>query len=404
MKEQTVATLPSPNPPDIASGLPVIRLLALTLSSFIATANETVPAGLLPQIADGFRVSEALAGQWVTLCALGSGLGAIPLTFATRNHGRRSLLLLSIALFFICNALTALSSSYGLILLARFIVGLATGMAWSLMAGCARRMVGTSLQGRALALAMLGIPLALSLGVPLSAWLTRLVEWRVIFGLLSAMSLLLMIWVWLGVPEAPAEQQVARPSLRKVLSTPGVRPVLCVVWMWIMAHYTLYTYIAPFLESVDPGIALEQVLLVFGLSAMLGVWLVGLLVDRWLRVLVVISLGTFALVALGLGLRGTSQAVLYSGVALWGLSFSGAPTLLQTALADAAGDGAEEAQSMLVTVFNLAYAGSGIIGAVVLETLGAAALPWTLVAWLLAGLLIAWRARRHAFPPVRRTV
>ncbi|NWE25900.1 MFS transporter [Pseudomonas gingeri] len=404
MKEPTVTTLASLNQSDTAAGLPLLRLLALTLSSFIATANETVPAGLLPQVADSFQVSEALAGQWVTLCALGSGLGAIPLTLATRNHGRRSLLLLSIALFFICNAVTALSSSYGLILLARFIVGLATGLAWSLMAGCARRMVGASLQGRALALAMLGIPLALSLGVPLSAWLAKLVEWRVIFGLLSTLSLLLMLWIRLSVPEAPAEQQVPRQSLRKVLTTPGVRPVLFVVWMWIMAHYTLYTYIAPFLESVSPGIALEQVLLVFGLSAMLGVWLVGLLVDRWLRALILLSLGTFALVALGLGLWGRSPIVLYIGVALWGLSFSGAPTLLQTALADAAGDGAEQAQSMLVTVFNLAYAGSGIVGAVTLETQGAAFLPWTLVAWLLAGLLVAWQARRHAFLPGRRTV
>ncbi len=37
--------------PDAATRLPWAALLALTLTSFMATANEAVPAGLLPQIA-----------------------------------------------------------------------------------------------------------------------------------------------------------------------------------------------------------------------------------------------------------------------------------------------------------------------------------------------------------------
>lgn len=55
------------------------------MGSFIATANETVPAGLLLQIARAFGVSQAWAGQMVTLCALGSGLAAIPLTLALQG-------------------------------------------------------------------------------------------------------------------------------------------------------------------------------------------------------------------------------------------------------------------------------------------------------------------------------
>ncbi|KPA99690.1 arabinose efflux permease family protein [Pseudomonas asplenii] len=386
-----------------AARLPIARLLALTMTSFIATANETVPAGLLPQIARGLDVSEALAGQWVTLCALGSGLAAIPLTLATRGHGRRSLLLLTLAVFFLGNALSALSSSYALTLLARLLIGAATGLAWSLLAGCARSMVEVPLQGRAMALAMLGIPLALALGVPLSAWLTHWVEWRTIFALLSGLSLVLMLWVRLGIPQTHTPGPIARLPLRRVLNTPGVRPVLLVVWLWIMAHYSLYTYIAPFLESAGPAVSLERVLLVFGISAMLGIWLVGLLVDRWLRRLVLLSLGIFAAVALTLGLNGASTAVLYVGVTLWGLSFSGAPTLLQTALADAAGEAADTAQSMLVTAFNLAFAASGVMGALLLDTFGAASIPWSLLAWLLPAWLIAWAARRHGFPAGRRS-
>ncbi|KAF1027223.1 MAG: Purine ribonucleoside efflux pump NepI [Pseudomonas sp.] len=255
--------------------LPVTALLALTTASFIATANESMPAGLLPRIADAFAVTPAWAGQWVTACALGSGLAAIPLTLALQGWPRRRVLQWAVAIFCVGNAVTALSSSFVLTLLARLLVGVATGVAWSLLAGYARRLAAPALQGRATALAMLGIPVALALGVPLSAWLGGLVGWRWVFGLLSAMSLLLMLWVRVKVPDFAGQPAHRRLSFAAVLQRPGVRPVLAVVMLWIMAHYTLYTYIAPFLASVGLAAAVEQALLVFGAGALLGLWLTG---------------------------------------------------------------------------------------------------------------------------------
>lgn len=382
-----------------ADRLPVVALLALTMTSFIATANETVPAGLLPEIAQGFGISQAWAGQLVTLCALGSGLAAIPLTIAMRRWRRQYALLLAIGGFFVCNAVTAFSPYYGLTLAARFMVGVATGLAWSLLAGYARRMVSIPLQGRAMAIAMVGIPLALALGVPLSTWLGTIVGWRNIFGVMSVLSLLLMIWVFLKVPDYPGQAATGHLPMRDVLTMPGVRPVLFVIMTWILAHYTLYTYIAPFLAAIGLADRIDLALLVFGAAAMIGIWITGMLVDRWLRTLVLTSLGAFAVASLvlGLGFGGIPPVVVYLSVAVWGLSFSGAPTLLQTALADAAGEGADVAQSMLVTVFNLAFAGSGVLGGVLLETAGAAPFPWVLSVLLLTALFVAWRARAHGF-------
>lgn len=387
---------------EVAGRLPLAGLLALTMTSFIATANEAVPAGLLPQIAQGFHVTEAWAGQLVTPCALGAGVAAIPLTAATRRWRRRQVLLLVLAAFCLCNAVTALSSHYVVTLAARLAVGLATGLAWSLLATYARAMVPAAMQGRALAVAMVGIPLALSVGVPLSARLGVMIGWRSVFGILSGMALILMAWARWTVPDYPGQAADSRLPVRQVLAIPGVRPVLLVVMAWILPHYILYTYIAPFLASVGLARHVDAVLLIFGVSAMLGIWLVGSLVDRWLRLLVLAGLGAFASVSLLFGLGGTAPAVLCLGVAVWGLSFGGAPTLLQTALADAAGSRADVAQSMLVTVFNLSFAGSGMIGGVLLETTGVASFPWVVLLLVSIGLLAAWRASSHGFTAGRR--
>ena len=145
-----------------AEPLPLAGLLALACAGFITILTEAMPAGLLPQIGAGLGVSQALVGQLVTLYALGSLLAAIPLTLLTRGWRRRPLLLIAIGGFALVNSVTAFSSHYGLTLAARFFAGVFAGLLWALLAGYASRMVAPHLQGRAIAMAMLGAPLALS--------------------------------------------------------------------------------------------------------------------------------------------------------------------------------------------------------------------------------------------------
>jgi len=71
--------------------------------------------------------------------------------------------------------------------------------------------------------------------------------------------------------------------------------------------------------------------------------------------------------------------------------------LEETASAEAAGPGADVAQSILVTVWNSAVAIGGIVGGVLLETSGAGALAWAVLTLAFAGLLVAWTSGAHGF-------
>ncbi len=382
--------------------LPVGALLALAMTGFICIVTETLPAGLLPLISDGLAISPSMAGQMVTAYALGSVLAVIPMTIATRGWRRRNVLLLTIAGFLLFNSITALSSHYGVTLVARFFAGVAAGLAWSLLAGYARRMVAPQQQGRALALAMVGTPIALSLGVPLGTWLGGLLGWRTTFGLMSGVSLVLIGWVLVKVPDFAPQPAHQRLSLRKVLTTPGVRPVLAVVISWMLAHNILYTYIAPFVAPAGLAERVDLVLLVFGIAALAGIGVTARLVEPLLRNTVLVSLAAFAAVSVLLGLLGNVPQVIYLGVAVWGLSFGGAATLLQTALADAAGDGADVALSLNVVAWNSAIAGSGVVGGVLLDTWGVAAFAWAMLLLVGVAFAIAWAASAHGFRPGAR--
>lgn len=384
--------------------LPIAALLALAMTGFICIVTETLPAGLLPQIGAGLGISHAMAGQIVTAYALGSLIAAIPLTIATQGWRRRNALMLTIVGFLLFNSITAVSSNFMMTLAARFFAGASAGLAWSLLGSYARRMVHPSQQGRAMALAMIGTPLALSLGVPLGTLMGNTVGWRTAFGIMSALTLLLVVWVLAKVPDYPGQAGSQRLPLKKVLATPGVRPVLAVVITWMLAHNVLYTYIAPFVALAGLRDRVDLVLLVFGVAALAGIGISGRLVDRHLRAAVLTSLLAFVAVAAWLVGLAHLPAAVYAGVAVWGLSFGGAATLLQTALADAAGDGADVALSMNVVAWNSAIAGGGVLGGVLLNTWGARSFAWALIALLMLALFITYRARKHGFPSTPRLI
>lgn len=397
---------PSPSPslsigkPKSGSALPTAALSGLAASGFLCIVTETLPAGLLPQIASGLSVSEAVAGQLVTVYALGSLLAAIPLTSLTQGFRRRSVLLATIICFVLGNTLTGLADSVGVVLVARFIAGCAAGLAWGILAGYARSIVRPDQTGPAMAIAMVGVPLALSLGVPLGTFLGSLVGWRGAFLTLSALGVLLVGWIIAKVPDAPGRTGDDRPSLLRVLGTKGVMPILLVILTWMTAHNILYTYIAPFSTAAEARV--DLVLLTFGISSLIGIWIVGRCVDRMLRRMVLIAIGSFAVTATFLAVAGDQSVAVYAGAVIWGLGFGGAGAMMQTASADAAGDGVDLAQAMVTTAWNLAIAAGGFLGGTLLTNGGTPMLPPVVAALASASFAIALAARRFAFPPGRR--
>ncbi|WP_116244521.1 MFS transporter [Nocardiopsis sp. FIRDI 009] len=375
--------------------LPVAALLALATAVFITVVTETLPAGLLPAMSEDVGVDESAMGQVVTVYAIGTALTAIPLTAATAGWRRRRLLVTAVAGFALANTVTAFSADYVLTMTARLVAGVAAGLAWAMLVGYARRMSPEHLQGKAIAIVMAGIPIALSLGVPAGTFVGGFLGWRVTFAIMTGLALVAIGWILVAAPDFPGEKSRHRTSVLRALTIPGVVPVLAVTLLYVLAHTILYTYIAAFLEGVDMGDLVGLVLLVFGATSMISIWVVGSFIDRGLRTLTVAGIVLIGAAAVVLAVLAQSPVMVYAAVGLWGLGWGGVPTLLQTAAADAGGD---PAQAMLVTLWNVAMAGGGVVGGVLLGVLGFGAFPWSVILLLVPVLLIVLAARAHGFP------
>lgn len=383
--------------------LPWVALLALAMAGFLTILTEALPAGLLPLMSADLQVSPTWVGQLITVYAVGSLLAAIPLTALTRSWRRRPLLLIAIGGFAVVNSITAFSSDYGLTLVSRFFAGVFAGLLWSLLAGYASRLVPEHLRGRAIAVAMVGTPLALSIGIPAGTLLGSVIGWRWAFAIMSALSLILVICARLSLADFPGQNQQQRLSIRQVFVLPGIRPVLFTTLTFVLAHNILYTYIAPLLEPAGLSGQIDRVLLAFGVAALGGIWLVGVLIDRWLRELVLISIALFLFTAIAWAINGDNSQLTYLYVIVWGIAFGGAATLFQTASAITGGAAADVSQSMIVTVWNLGIAGGGLAGGLLLQSFGVESFNWLVCLLLIGALLISAGAHRAGFPATKRS-
>jgi predicted MFS family arabinose efflux permease len=372
--------------------------MSLFTAGFITTLTEALPAGVLPQMSHALGVSESVAGQTVTIYAAATMLTAIPVAIATASWPRRHLLVVALIGFLVANLVTAISVDYMVTMAARFIAGAASGVTWSLLGGYAQRITPDALKGRAMAFAFAGTPVALSLGVPAGAFLGRAVGWQVTFGLMSALTALLIIWTMWKLPNAPGQAAGERLPLRHLFRIRGLRTILLVTGVYVLAHTILYTYIAPVLAGVGLADQVQWILLDFGIASILSIWLTGVFVDRHHRRLVILSTVFFAAAAVALTLWSGNAILDYVAVAAWGLAFGGAATLFQGALMAASREHADAAQPLMVTMWNGGIGLGGLLGGILLAGLGSASLMIVVAALVVSTVIVVSFARNHAFP------
>lgn len=204
---------------------------------------------------------------------------------------------------------------------------------------------------------------------------------------MTALALLLMVWIVAIVPDFPGQVKEKRQALSSVFLKTGIRSVLLVVFTFVVAHNILYIYIEPFLAPSGLSSKVDIVLFVFGAGSIVGLSFVGAWVDRQLQRLAVASITVLAFASLLLGLWSDSPQMVYLSTIAWGFSFGGFATITQTALSRFAGDSVDVAQSVYTTGWNTAVAGGGVLGGILLERTGVASFAWIVIGILVISLL-----------------
>jgi predicted MFS family arabinose efflux permease len=389
---------PSPAGAGEAQRLPVVTLVLLAVVGFVLVAMETMPAGLLPEIAGGLGTSEGTVGLLISAYALGTVVVTVPAITLTRGMRRKPLLLMAVLGLILSNSVTAVSGDVDLSLASRFIAGAFSGIIWGMLAAYGRSISPQRRAGLALSIVSTGAPVGFALGTPLGSWLGTTFDWRVAFVGLSAVAIVAGAAIAFIAPDAPGQGGTSRLPVARVFRLPGIAVVLAVIFAWMLAHNTIYTYISPYLRATGGDVRVDVLLFLFGISSIGGIVLTGALLDRHPRPLLHGSIIVFVAAAVTLLVGHDSTPAVIVATILWGATFGGASAQLQSALTIAAGSDSDVANSFLPVAFNVAIFVAGILGAALLTRFDGLVLPAVMIVFGIGALLLSLYGRRTAFP------
>ena len=394
------------------NGLHRAALAALGASAFVYVTAETIPIGLLPQIAAGLDVTEAQVGLLLTSYAVVAGVTTIPLTALTMRIPRHRLIAITVAIFVVSQIGAALAPTFEVLVLARLICAVAHGVFWSAIAPVAARLAPPDQAGRATSIVFLGNSLAIVLGVPLGTALGQWLGWRVAIGALAVAGAICVAALLVLLPRMPALPQdlAARAGARlkasvAIIRSGPVASVCLVTAVLVIGHFAAYTYIAPLVRRDGglEGVALSALLLGYGAAGLFGNWLAGRFVDRRPGTLLLTMIAVMAAALLALvPVLGPVPTVL--AALLWGGAFTAIPVSLQAAILRVAPAARDAASAVYVVAFQIGIGGGALLGE---RFVTAGRLPWlpviAAVLSVAAAMLVIRSAR--AFPvhliPVR---
>jgi len=378
-----------------------MAVFSLAMGVFGLLTAEYLPASLLTPMATDLGVSEALAGQAVTVTAVAALFAGLLVPALTRKLDRRIVLLSFTVLMIASNLLVAVSSSLIVLLVMRILLGIALGGFWSMAAAVAIRLVPAKSVPRALSIIFSGIAIGTVVSVPLGSYLGGLYGWRVAFMAAAAVGLLTLIFQWFTVPSMAPRKMARTASVLELLRRPGIAVGMAGCVLAHTGQYALFTYIRPALENIAhldvDGLSL--MLLGFGVANFVGTLFAGWLMEHSLRVTLVLMpalVGVAALSMIWLPVQGPGLMPL---VALWGLAFGGVPVAWSNWVAHAVPDQAETAGGMVVASVQSSIAAGAALGGAVFGYGGVTGVFITAGSvMLLAALVIAMRVRVHQAP------
>ncbi|OKJ97554.1 MFS transporter [Amycolatopsis sp. CB00013] len=255
-----------------------VYLLAFSL--FAMGSAEFLMAGVLPAVAADLGVSLSSAGALITAFALGVVLGGPPFAVLSLKWPRRTALMTTQAAFAAAIAVGLLADDYWILLVTRFVAGLAYAGFFAVATVTAISLVTPDRNARASGVVVAGLSVAMVAGGPVGTLLSNLTDWTGGFWGVVTLTVVGVVACAVGLP---ATAPSAEPSLSgelRAMRTPRLWGVYAITILSTAAYMVSFNYLAAMLADVVPAVWIPAVLALFGIGAFAGLSIGGRISDR----------------------------------------------------------------------------------------------------------------------------
>jgi predicted MFS family arabinose efflux permease len=163
--------------------------------------------------------------------------------------------------------LVAEAPNFGILMIARALLGITIGGFWSLATATVMRLVPENSVPKALGVMYTGNAVATAFAAPIGSYLGGFIGWRGVFLALAPIVVISLIWQWISLPPMPP--QVANPvgKLLGLLKRRNVAFAMLAVMLTFAGAFAAFTYLRPFLETCTQVSLPQLSLLLLGLGS-----------------------------------------------------------------------------------------------------------------------------------------
>ncbi|GDX03866.1 sugar transporter [Buttiauxella sp. A111] len=341
-----------------------LRVVTLAVAAFIFNTTEFVPVGLLSDIADSFGMQTAQVGIMLTIYAWVVALMSLPFMLLTSQVERKRLLISIFILFIASHVLSFVAWSFTVLVISRIGIAFAHAIFWSITASLAIRMAPAGKKAQALSLIATGTALAMVLGLPLGRIVGQYFGWRTTFFAIGVIAAITLFCVMKLLPKLPSEHSGSLKSLPLLFKRPALVSLYALVAVVVTAHYTAYSYIEPFVQTVA-GLSANMatfLLLVLGGAGIIGSVMFGKLGNRHSSTLVSGSVGLLVLCLALLLPAAQSTAYLTLLCLFWGVAIMVITLGMQVKVLALAPDATDVSMALFSGIFNIGIGAGALVG------------------------------------------
>ena len=367
-----------------------LAVLSVAVGAFAFVATEYLPVGLLPSISRDLGITPGTAGLMVTTPGVVAAISAPALLLAAGRINRRTILLLLAGLLLASNLVSAIAPNFIVMLLGRLLLGASLGGFWTVALGASGQLASEARAARASATIFMGITLATVIGVPLATLIAELSSWRMAFAASGALAALAFVAQAVYLPSLPPKAAVRLQDMRSLLGRRVMLKSMLVVLLGFGAHFSSYTYIAPFLEqsaSFTPT-GVTAMLLMFGVVGFVANFAISTVVSQHLKRSLASMIALVMVALFALPYLHASPIGVIAAIVAWGVAYGAIPLCLSIWMSFSTPEQPEAGSSMFVSTVQTAIATGSLVGGAVVDHLG---IPATmhLGAWLaLIGIVV----------------
>lgn len=338
-----------------------LAIISLMLGVAALISAELLPVSLLTEMAKELGISTGVAGQMISTTATLAMLSGLILPSLFKKLDRRKMILGFSTLLVLSSLLTAAAANIWILLFARVVLGIAIGGFWAILTPVTMQLVPANKVASAFSIIFSGVSLALVLAAPLGSYLGDIYGWRAVFVAVAVLSVIVLLLQFFAVPSVKSQAEQHSGGMLQLLKRRGVTIAFIAMLLSFTGNQMLYIYMRPYMETYLQ-FNIEQISLswvFFGIASFVGVTFAGVLVQRYLKQILVGMPLAMVIVAMALLAGPELHLLAFVLIASWGFFGAVLPIIWSTWITRALPDAADSAGGLYSAALQVA----AIIGA-----------------------------------------